>query len=470
MVGSRRLLSQARAIGLTGIVTTVVALTGVVLAAYGVLPGPGLDPAASRALVAALLSFLLVEVVLLRAAAEEVARRTSRDRVVGLTRGRADTAHEAAGMVRKAVGEQVEEKTILLTSLHRQGAAPDPLAGADPADPDITGLRSAILRKVEEGWALRQVVLVEDRERLEVVIARLSSTPAGMPLRVRVVLGESCGPAALSMLAAGASGVMLVSPDDETFGAGQGVRFDDHEIADWAKHEFDRLWPQATPLWKDGTIDTAGHDTLVALLEAREPPQSSNHGFAEVYGAATTAVQDLARRGQAGEILLANLHGLSGRKAIQPGRHQEAVDAFDDAVLECLGSTGAVVSMRAVYNVDSEARLEFVLDKLGSWPPQARVQVRVLACMDAPPCISPLVVGDRHLFLGTEDTHLYRSGRSLHLRDRDAVQWGKEYFEHIWSLDSLIRIRTPDRALDPAAVDRLRDAIAAFNSGGGAPG
>ncbi len=78
----------------------------------------------------------------------------------------------------------------------------------------------------------------------------------------------------------------------------------------------------------------------------------------------------------------------------------------------------------------------------------------MISIPDALSQLSPLVIGDEHVFLGLQDPRFNRIARAIHLRGRAYAEFAENYFEELWSDDRAKLIRRPS-GLDHNAIKEL---------------
>lgn len=464
-MNSRRQRLQGRShLDVTRTAVVLVGLGGLGLAAASLFPNFDIGDTWFRSVVLTLLGALLLEISgERRELVETIGRLRSRDRVVGPFETRERTYVEAARLIRDTQPDSDADTVILLSSLHGHTRprlhAPD--LEVEDKSPELVAFRDAVQERLRSNWQMRQVVSFVNVERLEAFVARLIDVPSEARLEIRALVSHDELPA-LSSLVVARKSAMLATDDDRIYGVGAGIQLLDNRFARWVERHFDEIWNRAPyTIWRPA-VGISEADVLAlrnALSPAPEEPLLEIlRGGPTVYEAAVQALNGALAGSQEVEISLANLHGLSTpRRPFRADLEQQWIQRFEDALDECLLRNPERFRMRAIYNVDSEERLNAVIRSLERWRNADRLEVRAVTLADAVSTLSPLLIGDEFL-LGAEDDRLYRSGRAIRLRGKDVTAWGREYFNLVWNDDRAFRIRTV-KGVDQTALAELRDQL-----------
>lgn len=440
----------------------VAGLGGLALAAYGLLPDVELSGTWFQTAVLVLLGSLILEVQGERRLLGQTIRNLRKtDRAWGPHAGREEAYMAASRLIRETTPAEKGDEVILMASLH--GHALDlPDSGAfddmDPNSPAMFGFRKALEERLSNGWQLSQVVSFSSEARLDAFVARLASLPKGSRVEVRC-FAQDDGISAVSSLVVGRAAAMLAVDDDRVVGVGSSMGLRGESAAKWATEHFDQLWSSAPfVVWTPATgLVQSGVDALRhrlrdngggRIVADREPM--------DAYGRAAAAIRREIDRPGLIRIDLANLHGLASTDRLpRADLRQEWLDDFEAALNEAVLQAPERARVRAIYNVNSAERLDTLERRLRDWSDADQLEIRVMSVADAVPTISPLIVGDSELFLGTEGDRLYRTQQSMFVEHPDAVAWARAYFETLW-LDRRTHVVRTAHGIDQDGLDHLR--------------
>jgi len=155
-------------------------------------------------------------------------------------------------------------------------------------------------------------------------------------------------------------------------------------------------------------------------------------------------------------IFHAALHGHSGKRIAKPAQPDPFFELFDREIDQCVASTGSGMwRVYEIYNITDEERLEAIVELLERRMETEGYEVRVFSQQDALPHLSPLIIGEEDLLVGSDDPRYYRLGAVSHLQGRDHVRLATEYFYSLWN-DPRIRVLKTETGVDWKEIENLR--------------
>jgi len=168
-------------------------------------------------------------------------------------------------------------------------------------------------------------------------------------------------------------------------------------------------------------------------------------------------------------IFHAALHGLGGKRLSKPSKSDPALEVFDGAIDQCVASTGpGMWRVYEIYNIPDEERLDVLVKMVGKRQSAEGYEVRAFARAEGLPHLSPLVIGDEDLLIGTDDPRYYRASAAVHLRGRDPVRLATEYFYSLWN-DPRIRVLKSETGVDQDEIEKFRAEFRVFEREGHSP-
>lgn len=193
-------------------------------------------------------------------------------------------------------------------------------------------------------------------------------------------------------------------------------------------------------------------------------------GQEETYAATVDAIVRTSLN-QLGEksIALAALHGHSGKRRTMRQDSASVFESFADQMYKCIKSSGiGMWYVRELYNITDEGRLKMVLERIGKAENAEGYEVRAFCLQNALPQLSPLIIGDKDLFIAWDDPTYYAPKGSIHIAGRDFVASATEYFESLWN-DKRIFVLRSGVGIEAEQINSLRIAIEALTSNIGQP-
>jgi hypothetical protein len=163
-----------------------------------------------------------------------------------------------------------------------------------------------------------------------------------------------------------------------------------------------------------------------------------------VYGAIPDVIEEVGRL-ESGEkeLLLAALHGHSGKRVINPPQPVTVFQGFDTALLNAIRSSGRNMwKVRMITNITNEERLDSLMQMLVETQHADGFEMRTFSTPDAIAHLSPLVIGKEHAFLALEDPRYYRVSRGVGIQSHEAVQLVTDYFNSLWNDPRVIELRS----------------------------
>ncbi len=160
-------------------------------------------------------------------------------------------------------------------------------------------------------------------------------------------------------------------------------------------------------------------------------------------------------------IFHASLHGNSGKRIARPPQPDPLFDLFDSEIDKCVVSAGTGMwNVFEIYNITDEEHLDSVLELLEKRKDAEGYEVRSFSLNDGLPHLSPLIIGDEDLLVGTDDPRYYRMNAAIHLHGRDHVRLATEYYYSLWN-DPRIRVLKTETGVDRKEIEALRGRIRA---------
>jgi hypothetical protein len=198
------------------------------------------------------------------------------------------------------------------------------------------------------------------------------------------------------------------------------------------------------------------HDSIKSSKAVVYPTRESIYTRIPLVIAKTSANGRGRRR-----IFHAALYGNYGKRIARPSLPDPLYDLFDSEIDKCVASTGA--GMWQVYeicNITDEERLSSVRELREKRKDAEGCEVRASSLSDALPHLSPLIIGDDDLLVGTDDPRCHRMRGTTHLRGRDHVRLATEYFYSLWN-DPSIRVLKTETGVEWNEIESLRARIRA---------
>lgn len=186
-------------------------------------------------------------------------------------------------------------------------------------------------------------------------------------------------------------------------------------------------------------------------------------GQEETYSAAAEVIARTSLN-LAGEksILLCALHGHSGKRRTVRQDSTTGFEYFSSQMRKCINSSGTGMwQVREIYNITDEDRLEMILKRLENADNSVGYEVRAFCLQNVLPQLSPLVIGDKDLFIGWDDTTYYGPKQAIHIKGQEFVRSGTEYFESLWNDKRLFVLRS-NLGIEADKVKSIRVAMKAL--------
>ena len=158
-------------------------------------------------------------------------------------------------------------------------------------------------------------------------------------------------------------------------------------------------------------------------------------------------------------ILLAALHGHSGKRRTLRPESDLSHKAFADTLYKCIESSGkGMWYVRELYNITDEERLEMILKRMQHVGDTEGYEVRAFCLQNVLPQLTPLVVDNEDLFIGWDDPTYYGVRGAMHVRGLEFGQTATEYFNSLWN-DKRVFILRSALGIDDNQVNSLRRAL-----------
>jgi hypothetical protein len=160
-------------------------------------------------------------------------------------------------------------------------------------------------------------------------------------------------------------------------------------------------------------------------------------------------------------IFHAALYGNYGKRIAKPPLPDPLYDLFDSEIDKCVASKGAGMwNVYEIYNITDEERLDSVREVLEKRKDAEGYEVRAFSLPDSLPQLSPLIIGDEDLLVGTDDPRYYRVRAATHMHGRDHVRLATEYFYSLWN-DPRVRVLKTETGVEWNEIESLRARIRA---------
>jgi len=193
------------------------------------------------------------------------------------------------------------------------------------------------------------------------------------------------------------------------------------------------------------------HDSIKSSKAVVYPTRESVYAKIPLVIAKTSADSRGRRR-----IFHAAMYGNYGKRMARPPMPDPLFDLFDSEIDKCVASTGAGMwHVYEIYNITDEERLNGVLELLERRKDAEGYEVRAFSLPDALPHLSPLIIGDEDLLVGTDDPRYYRMRAATHLQGRDHVRLATEYYYSLWN-DPRIRVLKTETGVEWNEIESLR--------------
>jgi len=155
----------------------------------------------------------------------------------------------------------------------------------------------------------------------------------------------------------------------------------------------------------------------------------------------------LVGRANSKKILHAGFHGYRGQylSRTDESRKRRKIlwEMFDKEILKCINSSGhGSWSVRSIFNITSEKRLNEIVDLLNNCTNAEGFEVKTFFNKNYLPMFSPLVIGNEDVFLAREHPVFSRVNDAIHLHGKEYVKMATEYYESLWSDSEIIVIRS----------------------------
>jgi hypothetical protein len=155
------------------------------------------------------------------------------------------------------------------------------------------------------------------------------------------------------------------------------------------------------------------------------------------------------------ELMLGSLH--YGQRAGEPEKElRGSRKRFIEALENCVRSKGQ--GMWAVWeltSISNEERLGQVLARLSKLADSTGYDVGALSGLGSTRHLLPLIIGEKDLFLGFDDTVNYGIKAAMHIHGKDFTIKAREEFLILWSDNRVCRIFENGK-INQTEVDRLR--------------
>lgn len=126
---------------------------------------------------------------------------------------------------------------------------------------------------------------------------------------------------------------------------------------------------------------------------------------------------------------------------------------FDETLEKCIKSSGKNRwNVKYLYNVPTIDRLKMIRGHIKR--DAEAFEVRTLCMPQLIPQLSPLIIGDKDIFLGAIDSRNFRIDSAIHLVSIDAVRFFERYISSLWDSRLVYRLRSV-LGINRAEVERL---------------
>lgn len=179
---------------------------------------------------------------------------------------------------------------------------------------------------------------------------------------------------------------------------------------------------------------------------------------ADLYETVTEVINNFEPSSASGRsLLIASLHGHDGPRwphEIDEGpRLEKAVQMFAAAFTQRVSNEAQPWTLKQVVNVMTEQRLDQVLGRQLELKGRKHY-VRAYSSSALFPVISPLIIGNHHVFLALDDDRLFRAASAVWIEGLEAAAWARQYFDRVWE-HAPFNIRGPV-GTQPDQVEGLR--------------
>lgn len=277
--------------------------------------------------------------------------------------------------------------------------------------------------------------------------SQLRAVREGRSLSQKMVSGDECNPRTVIRAEKGE-----VCPTTDTLQrVVTACRVTIDQVRQWAAHETPSPSPEFT---MDATATAAkavAAPTATRFTVLKQP--------SDVYAAICDAIEQTDREEQGVKRLyLAALHGLDvdDYPPEEPGEQKRR---FDDLLQgRCIPSRGDDAwHVKIVFQVASDRRFDMVQERLQRAEGAVRFECRAYCLDRTVPILVPLLIGQRHVFVGIQEKSAYRVREALHLIEADGAELMSRYWRMVWD-PAPFRLRDSTKSR-PIALQALREAV-----------
>lgn len=131
-------------------------------------------------------------------------------------------------------------------------------------------------------------------------------------------------------------------------------------------------------------------------------------------------------------IFLGALHGCDETKDTNEIRNCY-FEMFGNAIKACIESTGPdKVNVKNLFNIPEKKRLKMIEGRLSEASKTEGYEVKASAINNGLPMLSPLIIGNKDVFLSIDDPKYYRIEKGIKLHGCEFVEFFKIYFNRLW--------------------------------------
>lgn len=170
--------------------------------------------------------------------------------------------------------------------------------------------------------------------------------------------------------------------------------------------------------------------------------------------AATIIASEPSSRAKPNHLRLAALHD-DERKKEHPARRNPAFVFFDELMQSCMKSSEWKV--QHLYYITTKRRFDMIVRRIEEAGSAEGFEVRALSLGKSPPALSPLIIGENHLFLAADDPDYFRPHYGIHIQSKEAVVFAVRYFDQVWETEGHFNLRMSGVPDNQGELTRLRE-------------